>query len=248
MRNYAERPFGVEIECGSPVIDKEWGATVGEVGTKKLLCENNLSEWAKGIRSDGTEIELASPILRGTEGLNELKKVMDLLKVKGYFTTGDDGLHCHFDAHDLNESDIVRVIRSWDNNSNIIQKFLGERFHNDYCGYGYSWRELESGEDEYGETHSVWEYDGEKCYAIEPRANFRTLEFRQHYGTLNFEEARAWILLVQAFIKTVKTQGEVIKRVSMQELFALTRTYKVAQKNLVTRNGQYVESWEGWDN
>jgi hypothetical protein len=68
---------------------------------------------------------------------------MNLLKAKGYYTTGDDGMHCHFGADDLNESDIVRVIRSWDNNSNIIQKFLGERFHNDYCGYGYDWNYLE---------------------------------------------------------------------------------------------------------
>jgi hypothetical protein len=244
MRNYAERSFGVEIECGSPITKRDsWGnETVGMGGTRKLLAENGLGHWDK-IRSDGTEIEIVSPILRGTEGLNELRKVMNLLKAKGYYTTGDDGMHCHFDANDLNESDIIRVMRSWDNNSNIVQKFLGERFHNGYCGYEYDFDGLE-GENEWGEKRSIWEYDGEKCFAIEPRANFRTLEFRQHYGTLNFEEARAWILLVQAFIKTVKRQGEVIKRVSMQELFALTRTYKVAQKNLASRNGMYVESWD----
>jgi hypothetical protein len=154
-------------------------------------------------------------------------------------------MHCHFDASDLNESDMIRVIRSWDNNSEIVHEFLGERFYNDYCSYNYDFEGIEIGTtNEWGEKRSIWEYDGEKCYAIEPRARWKTLEFRQHYGTLNFEEARAWILLVQAFIKTVKNQRQVIRTVSMRELFALTRTYKVAQKNLAARNGRYVESWD----
>jgi len=223
-----DRPFGVEIECNSN------GRGIG--GTKAILQNNGFSHWADRITYDGSDIEIRSPILKGNEGLKELKGVMNLLQSKNYYATEDDGMHCHFDAADLNESDILRVMRSWDNNSEIIHQFLGERFYNEYCTYDWDLDGAEDGRDSYGYDHSVWEYDGQKCYAIEPRNRLRTLEFRQHYGTLVFEDARAWILLVQALIKKVKQEGAPIKKVSMEELFKLARVYKVAQKNLTSRD------------
>lgn len=247
MLNYAERSFGVEIECGTPERnvsndpDYDYYETVGIEGARKLLGDHGLPNWANGIGDDGTEIEIRSPVLRGTEGLKELRKVMRLLKSNGFYTTEDDGMHCHFDARDLNETEIMNVIKSWDNNQDIAKKLLGDRFYNDYCGYGYDWAALygEEQTDWYGnpyvEKQSIWEYDGEKCFAIEPRQRLRTLEFRQHYGTLNFEEARAWILFVQAFIKAVKENGEPFGRSTMTEMFKRTRTYKVAQKQLLAR-------------
>lgn len=249
MVNYAERSFGVEIECGTPTLPEHMQPrssyyskqTMGAQGTRTLFQKAGLSHWANRIGYDGTEIEIRSPILKGTAGLNELKKVMNLLKSNGYYTTADDGMHCHFDASDLNESDILRIMESWDANKEIVRTFLGDRFNNGYCSYDYDFDRLKS-EDYYRQT--VWSYDGEKCFAIEPRQRLGTLEFRQHYGTLEFEEARAWILLVQAFIRTIARRKMVIKRVSMDELFAMTNTYKIAQHNLKMRQkNPYVESW-----
>lgn len=247
MLNYAERSFGVEIECGTPVIETDnrngWYKehSLGINGTQNLLAMNGLPHWANRIGSDGTEIEIRSPILWGTNGLKELRKVMRLLKSNGFYTTDCDGMHCHFDASDLNETQIINIIKSWDNNQDIAKKILGDRFYNDYCGYGYQWEQLGVKPDEddwysnYDYKQSIWEYDGEKCYAIEPRQRLRTLEFRQHYGTLNFDEARAWILFVQAFIKAVKLNGEPFGHSTMSEIFKMTRTYKIAQKQLLTR-------------
>jgi hypothetical protein len=232
-----DRPFGVEIECLSN--------GQGVYGTMNLLAKNGFNNSRWNVGSDGSEVEIRSPILRGTEGLRELKGVMNLLSENGYDTTDSDGMHCHFDARDLNETDIYRVIKSWDNCSDIICQFVGERFENEYCGYGYNFEALEAGQDEYGYKHSVWHYDGEKCFAIEPRSRLRTLEFRQHYGTLDFDEARAWILFVQAFIKNVANRKSVIEKVSMSDLFRITRTYKIAQKNLSARKASfsYDDRW-----
>jgi len=231
---YKDRSFGVEIECKS--------AGQGQFGTSKLLRDNGFARWADRIGWDGSEIEIRSPILQGSAGLRELKGVMNLLASNGYTTKEADGMHCHFDARDLNETDIKRLIFSWDNNKDVVAEFLGERFDNGHCTYDYDFEALESGN---GYMSSVYNYDGEKCYAIEPRSRLRTVEFRQHYGTLNFDDARAWILFVQAFIKNVKERKGVIKRASMEELFSMTRTYKIAQRNLVERKGRLSYDYDG---
>lgn len=229
-----DRPFGVEIECSSGGKGREF--------TRTLLNQHipNAHKWSIGY--DGTELEIKSPILRGTDGMRNLKQVMNLLEKNGFYTTDCDGMHCHFDAHDLNESDMIRVIKSWDNNQDIIAKFLGERFDNDFCT-PYSDYAIKTMERERG---GLWYYDGDKCHAIEPRQRFGTLEFRQHYGTINFEDAKAWILLVQAFIKTVAKRKSPLTRVTMEDLFRLTRVYKVAQRNLVEREYNFSRSGNPW--
>jgi len=225
-----DRPFGVEIECLSPITgrhDRYHGATrLGAAGTIKLLADNGFTNWDK-VGWDGSEIEIKSPVLQGAAGMKELKSVMNLLKERGYTTTTADGMHCHFDSSDLSDLDIIRIIKSWDNVKDVVQKFLGDRFTNHHCTYRYNFDHID--------RNGIWGYDGQKCYAIEPRSRLGTLEFRQHFGTVEAEDAEAWILLVQAFIKNVKNRKNVLQQVSMEELFRLTRVYKIAQRNLANR-------------
>jgi hypothetical protein len=217
-----DRPFGVEIECNSNGRGAE--------NTRLLLQRNGFPNWAR-VGYDGSDIEIKSPILRGAQGLRELEYVMNLLKKNHYYTTEDDGMHCHFDVSDLNETAMIRIIKSWNYNQDVVKRFLGDRFYNDFCA-PFSDSAIETME---RSPNGLWYFDGDKCHAIEPRSRFRTLEFRQHYGTIEFEEARAWILLVQAFIKNVANRKRAMTSLSMEELFKRTRVYKIAQENLVAR-------------
>lgn len=86
-----KRKFGVEIEHGN--ADKNY-VTVGEAVRKKFPKWTNTG-------SDGSGIEVRSPILQGQGGFDELGEVMEYLKELGGFVTTSDGMHVHHDASDF---------------------------------------------------------------------------------------------------------------------------------------------------
>jgi hypothetical protein len=237
------RPFGVEIECETDGRGIE--------GTKILLNRNNLRRWSR-ISYDGSEIEVKSPILKGKQGLVELKTVMELLRKNGYHTGEEDGMHVHFDVSDLTVKDLIRIIQSWNHNHNNIEMFLDDvRVGNEYCGKypekqdyrDYSGVHLENLSEE-----NIRDFDGQKMFNVEPRFSLHTLELRQHHGTLNYEDAEAWILFGQAFIRYVAKRKTPINKLTIEQLLKYTKTYKSARENLVKRvnSKRVVVQAEAW--
>lgn len=85
-----KRQFGVEIEHGNP----DGYVTVRD----KLVAK--FPRWTN-TGSDGSGVEVRSPILKGQSGLDELGEVMEFLtEIGGYITTAD-GMHVHHDASDF---------------------------------------------------------------------------------------------------------------------------------------------------
>jgi len=111
----AELTFGVEIECFVPVL-----ALQVCVESRRLLGEFPPGWRAKYDSSLHTRlagyrpIEVVSPILRGREGLEEVKKVARLLEAKGARVNPTCGFHVHVGVvsaagHDYNDvADWVR--------------------------------------------------------------------------------------------------------------------------------------------
>lgn len=85
-----DRRFGVEIEHGNP-------AGWLEVGKK---VRRKFPRW-DNTGSDGSGVEVRSPILRGQSGLDELGEVMEFLTEIGGYVSQSDGMHVHHDARDF---------------------------------------------------------------------------------------------------------------------------------------------------
>jgi hypothetical protein len=197
-----DRTFGVEVECGHPLNSE---------GVRKLIAaEKSVGTWSVGC--DGSGVEARSPILLGAEGEGKLRKVMDLLRETGGYTTRSDGMHVHFGGRDYIRADkepIVRLMESWCNNVGVIHQFV------------HPWRRQSAMSTNYI-TKNVVEL-AKKDGRVSPgggalnltniascRAQFKqggtfseaqpTFEVRLHEGTLDPDEAIPWIRMMSTFL------------------------------------------------
>ena len=95
--------FGVEIEAFN--IDSETLYRSMEKIGEKLVEKNGISKYWK-LEDDGSLIgrhsfELVSPILHGRAGINNVKRVLDMLKKNGARIDRSCSMHVHIDAKGL---------------------------------------------------------------------------------------------------------------------------------------------------
>jgi len=250
-----QRSFGVEIECQSPGL---WGCD----GVANFLEENGFPEWAENVYPDGSEVEIPSPILSGAKGMNDLKAVMNLLKKNGFTVTSYDGMHVHHDTEDLTMKQIYVIASSWRANQHLINRFVNpERRNGRWCRdlslYDLdaiesaieekerkSWDSLSESDQynyccedcyEYNSDNDDERFEKYKSLSLANRSYSGTIEIRLHEGTLDFEKAKAWILFGQAFISNVAKKKKPLPRFNNPlDLLVNTKTYKVAQKKLLS--------------
>jgi len=193
-----DRRFGVEIEFDSNGL--------GTSGVTRLLREtfdrHNLRRWyfRDRLYYDGSELELATPILRGANGFKQLEVVMDTLQNAGCYVTGDDGLHIHHDAPEFthNIENCIRLVKSWNANRHIICQFVdSERVEYWACP---KWTDEDIQQLEEDKEIPMWERNDLNLNSLNKHGS---IEIRLHEGTLDFEEARSWILFGQRFIDRV---------------------------------------------
>ncbi len=231
-----ERRFGVEIELGMP-----YG--VGPSQTKALIKETpGLEHWAEGyIHSDGTGVEIPSPILQGRKGLNELRMMMKLLTDNGGYVTGQDGLHVHHDAPDyLNNGDAVeRLIETWsENQTNVDLLVHASRVNHWACSRNWHKSSVENFKRQRAHNNRSrgFGYWGRGALNIDSLNEHGSIEFRQHEGTLDFATAAAWIRFGQAFLDSVIARKRVLTCKTPDELLKRIRTAKGASTLLLTKN------------
>ena len=203
-----DRKFGVELEfdsggLGRERIARELGRAFDSVGLRRWYFLDR-------IHHDGSELELATPPLKGKEGFDKLKFVMDTLANLGCDVTGEDGLHVHHDAPEFtNNIDLcIRLVKNWKSNSHLIYQFVSpDRVHGPYGeGYGHwacpQWSNKAIEELEKSRQIPYWDRNDLNLCALSKHG---TIEIRLHEGTLDFNEASSWIKFGQKFIDhTVK--------------------------------------------
>lgn len=205
MRN---RRFGVELEfnsngIGREGIARELGRAFDSVGLRRWYFMDRI-HW------DGSELELATPPLRGKEGFDKLKFVMDTLNGLGCYTTEEDGLHVHHDAPEFTQNIelCIRLVKNWKNNSHLIYQFIDpSRTYDSYDGEGNYWACPAWSDAELNELISRKEIPNWARHDLNLCALSKhgTVEIRLHEGTLDFEVASSWIKFGQKFIDhTVK--------------------------------------------
>jgi Putative amidoligase enzyme len=206
MRN---RAFGVELEFDSNGLDMDGVARV----LRNEFDRRGMRRWYFRDRMDydGSEIELKTPILRGPKGFKTLEVVMNTLSENGCFTTENDGLHVHHDAPEFvnNIDNCIRIVKSWRANRHLIYQFVArDRVYDNWSGEeGRYWAcpawTDQSINDLERTRELVHYYRNDLNLCSLPYKG--SIEIRLHEGTLDYQEAKSWIMFGQSFInRTLK--------------------------------------------
>jgi hypothetical protein len=210
-----DRTFGVEIEALG-VEKYELASALRRAGIQIEIEGYNHGtrpHWKlvsdSSIRGENT-FELVSPILKGQQGLNELQKVCKVLKQKNAKINSSCGLHIHFDANDFDLNNWKNIYRNYITFEPIIDSFMPKSRqgnNNQYC------KSLRNGntETKIKNADSLEKLQNamtnrSRYYKLNTESYWRhkTVEFRQHSGTIEFGKISNWILFLARFTEYSK--------------------------------------------
>jgi len=227
------RDFGVEIECLSRISEHDlclhiramfrenginhscsttfYGHETGDNRNMwKIKPDASVHTNRSRRGSHGYAFEIISPRLAGTEGLDILRKVLDLIN-SNVAVNVSCGLHVH---HDIKTGEDVRlVMNAWIDHEKFFFACLpNSRQTNRYCKkWNDSRNTLNKLEIGHSRSASIIKHAVRRFWSNQYWDRYRSLnmegwllrgaiEFRLHSGTTEFEKIGAWIRLTQSFV------------------------------------------------
>ena len=211
------RNFGIEIEFINTNRDK----LVREMQAEGLECyfegytHRRTSHWK--IVTDASVsngYELVSPILNGEDGLLDIKKATRAIQRARRNQDMDSvnrscGLHVHLCADNLTSKDLGWIVKRYKDNEENIDKFfpLSRRGNAYYCNsIDRTWQKIDELVNKHETELSRYFYSYN--YSRFSKVNFskafqthRTIEFRQHSGTIDYNKIANWIEFLQNFVE-----------------------------------------------
>lgn len=191
--------FGVEIECLVPA------AMVRACATRNAMPfqyegynHTDNSSYYKFV-TDGSirgenPIECVSPVLSDKDGMKSLELCCKTLNEAGAQVNRSTGLHVHIGAQKLSDKAYVNVFKNYQRLERVIDTFMARsrrESNNQYCK---SLQNIElsfctTKSDVYNAVH------GDRYYKLNACSYMRhkTIEFRQHQGSTDFEKISNWV-------------------------------------------------------
>ena len=216
---HGERTFGCEIEYVNMSRQTVAVAVANALGVSHIhvvpyhgnVCEvchmgigATYGQWK--VERDGsvsTGGEVVSPILSGVDGMEQIKKVAQAVKLAGGSISRSCGLHIHVGVKDLSPQARVNLLTRWYATFPSVKKFVSKnRWTSPYCSTPTA--------SELGgwKTEILAGRDPDKTRAIRTRSmnitNFPktgTYEIRLHQGSLNPKKITTWIKFLLAFVE-----------------------------------------------
>lgn len=208
------RRFGVEFEAYGVKME----ILKQKLNNEGIECEiegynhNTRPHWK--IVSDSSlegnnTFELVSPILQGENGINELEKVCRVLTSCKAKINKTCGTHVHFDASEIRLPEWKRIYINYERLENTIDNFMPEsRRNNRYCK---SLKDITNFETKINNCTNLLQiqnvFSNSRYFKINPMSYSRhkTIEFRQHAGTVEFEKINNWVRFLNNLINLSKT-------------------------------------------
>lgn len=191
--------FGVEIECLVPA------AMVRACATRNAMPfqyegynHTDNSSYYKFV-TDGSirgenPIECVSPVLSGKDGMKSLELCCKTLNEAGAQVNRSTGLHVHIGAQNLSDKAYINVFKNYQRLERVIDTFMARsrrESNNQYC------KSLQNIELSFCATKSdVYNaVYGDRYYKLNACSYMRhkTIEFRQHQGSTDFEKISNWV-------------------------------------------------------
>lgn len=205
---FTDRTFGVEIEF---IGDRD--KAVQAIRTAGLACHEERydsshsvpSEWK--VTTDGSigyeNGELVSPILRGEAGLEQVRTVLKALRSIGHSVNKKCGVHVHVGARDLGPAEIANTFKRYQKHERDIDALMPvSRRANNNTAYINSLRSLRI--DNATTPNEVRDSMGHcRYFKLNIMSYYRqkTIEFRQHSGSLSGEKVCNWVRFCVNFVE-----------------------------------------------
>jgi hypothetical protein len=206
--DFSKLTFGVEIE--SYHYTRESLISAGTANGLQVRSEgynhhDNKSYFKivsdSSLQGDNTN-EVVSPILKGNKGLNSLKAMCDTLASVDARVNRSCGLHVHIGAENLSDEHYVRIVRNYQKLESVIDSFMP----NSRRGNNSRWCHSLQGVDFSHCTTKTDVYNamyGDRYYKVNAVAYLRhkTIEFRQHSGTVEYEKISNWVKFLAKLVE-----------------------------------------------
>lgn len=208
------RRFGIEIEAYNCRMDvlvdalREEGIQVSAENYNhttrnhwKLVTDSSLS--------GNNTFELVSPVLEGQNGLKELKKVCWVLDACGVKVNASCGLHIHFDAANFSLQTWKNIAISYKHIESVIDKFMPEsRRNNNYCRSLRNITEQKINNAQSIDNLQQVAFENTRYFKVNPQSYSRhkTIEFRQHGGSINYDKISNWVLFLNGLVTFAQQQ------------------------------------------
>lgn len=217
-----------------PTFNRQFGVEIEFFGTKtKRTLMNKLR--AKGIEvqserynhqlrthwkittdssinpSRGTGMEIVSPILKGADGLEQLRRVCEALKEWGGLINKSCGLHIHFDAANFQLQTWKNLYKNYITCEGTIDSMMPNSRRansNTYCKSllarlntkSNAFRKIDQATNVEGISKVI--ANRSRYHKVNAESYFRhkTVEFRQHSGTINYDKISNWILFLHGMV------------------------------------------------
>lgn len=190
--------FGVEIECLVPRSSMIERAESNNMPFRyegyNHVDNNHYYKFVTDASICGENgIECVSPILKGKDGMRSLENCCKSLNEAGALVNKSTGLHVHIGAKDLSAKQYVNVFANYQMLERVIDSFMARSRRENNNGFcktlnGYYFSLCESVSD-------VRNLLGSRYYKVNPcsYAAHKTIEFRQHQGSADFEKISNWV-------------------------------------------------------
>jgi len=208
------RTFGVEIEFFLKEGDRQ--QAIDKV--LRALSDNGIqAQWEgythrttrhwklvydSSVRYEG--LEIVSPILKGTEGLAEMKLVTNALNEAGAKVDRSCGIHVHHDATDFTLKSFKNIYGMYARYEDTIDSMVSNSrrgYNNNMCKSPSTNLEILKTATSVDEIIGSIYHDRYVKLNCQSFRRHGTIEFRQHQGTTSFEKLQAWVVLTQMMVE-----------------------------------------------
>lgn len=201
----SNRTFGIELEIVVPahITSEQLVAQLAAAGVQAEYqsYNHNLSRRWKFV-SDGSLhatngwcIELVSPVLSGTVGLAEVRKVCEVLVAAGVKTNRTCGYHVHHGARDFKPHHFEQLFSLYRNAEQAIDLLMPESRRSTANRFAQTLK---------GKSADLLMRDRYHKLNLCSFTRHGTVEFRHHAGTINPDKVCNWVLFTQRMVERSK--------------------------------------------
>lgn len=143
---------------------------------------------------ESNAIECVSPILNDNkDGFKSLKNCLETLNDAGAKVNRSCGLHVHVGVAKLSGTQLVNIYKNYQKLERLIDSFMAPSRRDD-CRWAKSILGFDYSDcDDAADVVELMEYD--RYFKVNPMAYSRhkTIEFRQHQGSVDYEKISNWV-------------------------------------------------------
>jgi len=162
------------------------------------------------LTSRTSNCEVVSPVLRGTDGMNELRTVAKVLRDAGASVNQSCGMHIHIGVDGLitneQQAHVIKAHQQWSCafDALVVERRIGANWARKIdrataLDIADEW--VTTDDIRNANSYATSSQNRYRALNLNAFAKYGTFEFRSHQGSLNGLNATAWIAFHTAFIK-----------------------------------------------